>query len=665
MSTVVFEKLPALDYQNNCVALPKEYGTPAWEALPEVTAIRTALFSLLETLEEHEHLISKISGKPVVIKPNLVIVYSNIGTIEPEFPETTDPRVIDALVLWLKQFTDNITIAESSGRGSPTRASFAIAGLDRLSKKRGCELVVLEERPCELYILPKARVSRTLYIPDTFGKVARGEAFYISVPKLKTNLYTGVTLGFKNSMGIIPYNERQHAHHYDINRKLVEMMYLVKPDLTLIDGIVGGNGPCPAPVYPVSSNMLIAGSNPVETDRAAVRFMGFDPKSIPLLTIADKLGFNDDTVQIIGETTPARGFSNPDYSLLSDRIIHHFPNIRILYGIDKQGCDNPQNSDIDVRAVESRCRGGCVATMRFAFEMLIAEGKSSFKQGTIIIGNGIDGYWLDASGKKYSVQDIAALKGYKLSIGSCTKSISEICDQYVAGCMPLANAPHAALHKLTRTRCAILGFRNHHFPLFIKALLETRHVRRKLLKSGATLDMDFPVIDASAIAPEPGVESSASSAWQMVSLPAQTDPKILKRLLRFEDDSFFASLTGTFVPNKIPKALFSTQAWLTMLLTILPLVAGFMVLLGMPLGISPSLLFSIFIGILILHSFEVPFAIAAEPKRRRRKGLANTPPTGKDAVRVMLRTLLIGYPSWLPEFLDMYDDDAAFGCHEC
>jgi len=48
-----------------------------------------------------------------------------------------------------------------------------------------------------------------------------------------------VTLGFKNAMGVIPYNLRQRHHHYAINRKLVEMLYLFRPDLVLIDGVVG------------------------------------------------------------------------------------------------------------------------------------------------------------------------------------------------------------------------------------------------------------------------------------------------------------------------------------------------------------------------------------------------------------------------------------------
>ena len=45
---------------------------------------------------------------------------------------------------------------------------------------------------------------KEVLIPEPFVDVAEGRAFYISVPKLKTNLYTQVTLGFKNAMGIIP-----------------------------------------------------------------------------------------------------------------------------------------------------------------------------------------------------------------------------------------------------------------------------------------------------------------------------------------------------------------------------------------------------------------------------------------------------------------------------
>ena len=60
--------------------------------------------------------------------------------------------------------------------------------------------------------------------------------------KLKTNIYTGVTLGFKNAMGAIPYALRERNHNYYINKKLADLLYLFKPDLVIIDGIIGGEG---------------------------------------------------------------------------------------------------------------------------------------------------------------------------------------------------------------------------------------------------------------------------------------------------------------------------------------------------------------------------------------------------------------------------------------
>jgi len=36
--------------------------------------------------------------------------------------------------------------------------------------------------------------------------------------------------------------------------RLVDMLHLFQPDLTIIDGLVGGEGNCPAPVDPVDGD---------------------------------------------------------------------------------------------------------------------------------------------------------------------------------------------------------------------------------------------------------------------------------------------------------------------------------------------------------------------------------------------------------------------------
>ena len=84
-----------------------------------------------------------------------------------------------------------------------------------------------------------------MYVPRIISNVIRGEMLYVSVPKMKTNLYTEVTLGFKNAMGTLPTNMRYRNHTWQINSKLTDLLFLFKPDLTIIDGIIAGEGLTP------------------------------------------------------------------------------------------------------------------------------------------------------------------------------------------------------------------------------------------------------------------------------------------------------------------------------------------------------------------------------------------------------------------------------------
>jgi hypothetical protein len=123
MSTVVLERLTKYDYLPECSSLAKEYGTQAWDDRPEVAAIRMAVFAAMDTLDDETGIGARFDGRKVLVKPNLVTVYDHFGTMAPVSPETTDPRVLDALVLWLSRKAKEIVIVESSGRGNPTRAA--------------------------------------------------------------------------------------------------------------------------------------------------------------------------------------------------------------------------------------------------------------------------------------------------------------------------------------------------------------------------------------------------------------------------------------------------------------------------------------------------------------------------------------------------------------
>jgi len=655
MATVVIERLPKHDYVPGCAALTKDYGSSSWDDRPEVSAIRTAVFAAMDKLDAESGVHTRFKGKRVLVKPNLVTVYDHFGTVAPVSPETTDPRVLDALILWLSSMASSIDIVESSGRGNPTRASFQTSGVDRLAKKRGCGLYALEELPVDRYFLPHASVQREILVPDIFSEVVRGDAAYISVPKLKTNLYTGVTLGFKNAMGVIPYNLRQRHHHYAIDRKLVEMLYLFKPDLVLIDGVVGGEGECPAPVDPVDSRMIIAGNHAVETDRVATRLMGFDPSAIELMRVADELGFAEKAgAKVLGDTTPVP-FRPADQSLLSDRVQKAFPGLKILVGIDRnpEGKAALKTAPVEgpeyARAIEHACWGGCAATTRFGLSLIEAEGYRPETKGVIIIGPGLaDGsgtpstgpFWYDAGGKAWDEPSMLALPGKKLVIGSCGRQIGKKADIFVEGCMPFANSPHMAIHQITQTSCRVLSFHNKNYCSILANTVRMRTARRKLIKSGVRLDIPF---ETSAEPPVPTGPEGASGAPSWIPWPLPPIERTEKaRLLAFEDDAAAASLRGVYEERFVAKLFWKSQMWTTFVITWTPLVLAGLGALGLGVGWAPSIWFRIWLGIEALHAAELPFSLPAMAKFGKRTGEL------RPAWQTVVLTLEMGYPSWVP-----------------
>lgn len=662
MSVVVFERLPPGAYEEGCVYLPPDYGAAAWERRPEVAAIRRAVYAALDRLDAETGAGERLRGRPVVVKPNLVLVYRDIGTERSAYPETTDPRVLDALVLWLRERASAVAILEGSGRGAPTRTAFRLSGVDRLARHRGCELVAVEESPMARYFIPDARVQREILVPEALIPAVEGRGAYVSVPKLKTNLYTGVTLGFKNAMGLLPYNLRQRDHDSSIEDKLVDILRLIKPAITLIDGIVGGEGECPAPVFPVDSRAIVAGDHAVETDRAATSFMGFDPAEIGLMRKADEAGFGDPAgARILGDATPVR-FRPADRSLVSPRVRALFPELTVLYGLRlaegagtaeavepvAPGATSASANAEPARRSEAACRGGCVASTRFGLAMMEAEGARFRRPALLAIGPGLapgapgneggsEPIWLDAKGRPWTASEITGFEGPKAAVGSCTRPLVGASGYFVEGCMPLANAPHAILHRLSGTSCAVLGARNRRLAGLLVDTLRCRAARRRLIKAGLRIDVAYPWEKKVAVERGPagseGAPPAPGSSFLHWPLEPIRDSAERRRLLAAEDDLALASMSGVYKRGEASRLVRGALGVLTGLATWLPLAAAASAA-GRQAASAAWL--RVWIGVLALHLIELPLALRAA----RKAGDA------RPWRRVAL-TLAIGFPAWV------------------
>lgn len=473
----------------------------------------------------------------MIIKPNLVGVYNKLGFKPDISPQATDPRVIDSVVEYFKQFTNDIIIAEASGSGFPTRTSYKIAGINKIARHHKIKLVNIEEQPVDRYYLPKAKVMKECLLPKIFSEVVEDKAFYVSLPKLKTNLYTEVTLGFKNGMGIIPLNLRQRHHNYNLENKLVDLLYVLKPNLTIIDGIVGAQGQAPAIVEPVKSHLIVSGTNAVETDRIATELMGINPENVKLIRIAKELGFGNTKTTIIGKKTGI-AFKQADPSLLNDNFHKKFPKINVLIGHDKENA--PKISDItkvtlkQLLEMELVCRGGCLVTTRMGLEMIYAEEVSDYN-ATIIIGNGVmvknkGPYYFDRTGKAYTITDIEKITSPKLAVGDCTKPLKNVVDLHIEGCLYHPGLVHLKLHKISHTKCKMISTKNKHLLPFILDTLRMRIARRKQIRKGRNVDIGLDEINTINEPPQVTNEDKELDyiKWNFPLMSKQRKRKLLK-----------------------------------------------------------------------------------------------------------------------------------------
>lgn len=149
---------------------------------------------------------------------------------------------------------------------------------------------------------PNNVLMREISIPGIF----RDTDIFINIPKMKTHILTGVSLGIKNLHGLLRDDDRMIFHRDDIEMKLVDILSARLPDLTVVDGIQALEGQ--APLYGEivhTMNTILVGMNPVCVDAVAATVMGFDPQSITHLREARRRGLGSisvDEIEILGQS---------------------------------------------------------------------------------------------------------------------------------------------------------------------------------------------------------------------------------------------------------------------------------------------------------------------------------------------------------------------------
>ncbi|MBS7636858.1 DUF362 domain-containing protein [Candidatus Bathyarchaeota archaeon] len=249
--------------------------------------------------------------KPILIKPNYITAQ------HPSTGITTDGKVVEGVVKFLKERgKDNIIIGEGSG-WAETFEAFKVAEIDKISEKWKVKLVDLnkdvfvEVYPPNPMALRKVKVAKTAL-----------ESVIISVPKLKLHRLTTVTLGIKNMMGALA--SKGSMHNGRLHANIADLASVLKPSLTVIDGIIAGEGH-ETSGNPVKMDLVIAGTDPVAVDAVGAAVMGVSPTEVEHLVLAEKKGLGTcqlEKIEVIGE--PIEKVKRKFRRSITSKILEHF-----------------------------------------------------------------------------------------------------------------------------------------------------------------------------------------------------------------------------------------------------------------------------------------------------------------------------------------------------
>ncbi|MCX7966395.1 MAG: DUF362 domain-containing protein [Syntrophorhabdaceae bacterium] len=272
------------------------------ERVPETLSygeIKQSVENLIRKLGGLNRFVKK--GDMVVIKPNLVSDHGiKDGTYKGGI--VTDVRVIKAITETLLPVAGKIIIAEGSSiNRSATTKMFELYGYNRLKDIDPAKIDLVDLNSDDLVEkkVPFGKRMTKRSIPVTLD---RADAI-INVPVMKIHFAAIVSLAVKSLQGAVPPLEKYMTHYFGLWQNLVNIHRIIKPKLTIIDGLIGQEDFGPVSGSPKEMNVLIAGTNPVAIDAVAMRVMGIEPLSSPPVFFAYIQGLGpveEDMIDIIG-----------------------------------------------------------------------------------------------------------------------------------------------------------------------------------------------------------------------------------------------------------------------------------------------------------------------------------------------------------------------------
>ncbi|HEX4128647.1 MAG TPA: DUF362 domain-containing protein [Pirellulales bacterium] len=223
-----------------------------------------------------------LPGKRVLLKPNMV----EPTRASPQM--TTNPAVVLAAAEVFRRWGATVTVGEAPGHVRDTEMALYES---RLGEALGDGKLPFADLNYE-EVGWVVNAGRRSPLPGLFFPRAVMEAdIVVSMPKMKTHHWVGLTVSLKNLYGTLPgckYGWPKNVlHHAGIPQTVVDINASLPKAIAIVDAIVcmEGDGPIMGSAKPMG--LVIVGTNPTAVDATCARIMGLDPSRVSYLSLAD------------------------------------------------------------------------------------------------------------------------------------------------------------------------------------------------------------------------------------------------------------------------------------------------------------------------------------------------------------------------------------------
>jgi uncharacterized protein (DUF362 family) len=221
-------------------------------------------------------------GRTVLLKPNLV---------EPSLSSpqiNTHPYVVRAAAdVFHRWGAREVIVAEGPGHCRDGQLVLDQSGLGSVLGESGLKFVDLNYD--DVTVVPN-RFGATKLSELTLPLTLKRADLIVSLPKMKTHHWAGVTLSLKNFFGVMPgivYGWPKNVlHHAGICPAILDIAAAVCPHLAIVDGIIGMEGDGPIMGTPRQAGVLVMGTNLPAVDATCARLMTINPWRIGYLAAA-------------------------------------------------------------------------------------------------------------------------------------------------------------------------------------------------------------------------------------------------------------------------------------------------------------------------------------------------------------------------------------------